>query len=277
MGWAFGLGALAVYYALAADGAPARRLLVGALGGLWGARLAFHLLRDRIVGKPEDGRYQALRAGWGRNAPAAFFVFFQAQALLDLLLSVPFLLTARHAAPRISGLEWAGVLLWAVALVGESVADHQLAAWRADPGHRGRTCRAGLWRYSRHPNYFCEFLIWCAYALIALPAPHGALALAAPALILFFLFRVTGIPTTEAQALKSRGDDYRRYQRETSVFVPWFPRAGARELQPQVDGEGRLAGRRHPREDPREPGAEAALRAPRRRGGAAGGHPRLHP
>lgn len=227
VGWAFGLGALAVYYALAGDGDPSRRLLVGLLGGAWGLRLAWHLLVDRVLGKPEDGRYQTLRAGWGRGAPLAFFIFFQAQAALDLLLSVPFLLACRNPAPALSPVEWAGALLWLIALAGETVADRQLAAWRADPAHRGRTCRAGLWRYSRHPNYFCEWLIWCAYALIALPAPHGWLALGAPVLILFFLFRVTGIPTTEAQALKSRGDDYRRYQRETSVFVPWFPRSGA--------------------------------------------------
>jgi steroid 5-alpha reductase family enzyme len=224
VGWALGLGALAVYYGLAGDGLPARRWLVALLGGLWGGRLALHLFFDRILGKPEDGRYQTLRAGWGQNAPAAFFVFFQAQALLDILLSLPFLLAARNPAPRLAPFEVGGALLWLIALLGEATADRQLAAWRADPAHRGRTCRAGLWRYSRHPNYFCEWLIWCAYALIALPAPHGWLALTAPALILVFLFRVTGIPTTEAQALRSRGDDYRRYQRETSVFVPWFPR-----------------------------------------------------
>lgn len=227
VGWAAGLGGLAVYYALAGEGAPERRLLVGLLGGAWGARLALHLLFDRVLGKPEDGRYQALRAGWGRRAPLAFFIFFQAQAALDVLLSVPFLLAAQHRAPGLGPLEWAGAALWLVALAGEALADRQLAAWRADPAHRGRTCRAGLWRWSRHPNYFCEWLIWCAYALIALPAPHGWLALGAPALILFFLFRVTGIPATEAQALRSRGEDYRRYQRETSVFVPWFPRKGA--------------------------------------------------
>lgn len=226
VGWAFGLGALAVYYGLAGDGHPARRLLVGVLGGAWGLRLAWHLLVDRVLGKPEDGRYQTLRAGWGRRAPVAFFIFFQAQAALDLLLSVPFLLACRNPAPALRPVEWAGALLWLCALAGEAVADRQLAAWRANPAHRGRTCRAGLWRWSRHPNYFCEWLIWCAYALIALPAPHGVWALGAPALILFFLFRVTGIPTTEAQALRSRGDDYRRYQRETSVFIPWFPRSG---------------------------------------------------
>lgn len=227
VGWAAGLAGLAIGYALAADTPPLRRLLVGLLGGVWGLRLAGHLLFDRVIGRPEDGRYQALRAAWGPRPGAAFFVFFQAQAALDLLLSVPFLLAVHNPAPRLHPLEGAGAALWLVALAGEAVADRQLAAWRADPAHRGRTCRAGLWRLSRHPNYFCEWLIWCAFALVALPAPHGWLAPAAPAVMLFFILRVTGIPPTEAQALRSRGDDYRRYQRETSAFFPWFPRRGS--------------------------------------------------
>jgi len=104
------------------------------------------------------------------------------------------------------------------------VADAQLGAWRRDPAHRGRTCRAGLWSWSRHPNYFFELVIWAAFALGATAAPGGALAWTAPALLALLIVRVTGIPPTEAQALRSRGDDYRAYQREVSVLVPWPPR-----------------------------------------------------
>ena len=110
------------------------------------------------------------------------------------------------------------------AIVGETVADRQLANWRKDPNNKGRTCRSGLWRYSRHPNYFCEWLMWCAYAALAWPGPLGPVALGAPALLLFLVLKVTGIPPTEARALASRGADYRRYQRTTSAFVPWPPR-----------------------------------------------------
>ena len=87
--------------------------------------------------------------------------------------------------------------------------------------------RQGLWRYSRHPNYFFQWLTWVAYALMALAAPWGWIGLLAPLLILYLIVFVTGIPPSEEQALKSRGDDYRRYQRETSAFVPWFPRRAA--------------------------------------------------
>ena len=110
-----------------------------------------------------------------------------------------------------------------MALAGESAADRQLEAFRRDPANRGKTCRVGLWRVSRHPNYFFEWLVWVAYFVFALASPWGWVTIYCPALMLFFLFRVTGIPATEAQALKSRGEDYRQYQRTTSAFFPWFP------------------------------------------------------
>ena len=121
-------------------------------------------------------------------------------------------------------LEWTGLALWATALAGEVLADRQLARFRGAPGNRGKTCRAGLWRYSRHPNYFFEWLIWCAYSLMTLPAPYGWIGLANPLLMLFLILKVTGIPANEARALQTRGEDYRRYQRSTSAFVPWFPK-----------------------------------------------------
>jgi steroid 5-alpha reductase family enzyme len=113
--------------------------------------------------------------------------------------------------------------VFVVALVGEWVADRQLAAFKADPNNRGRVCRAGLWRYSRHPNYFFEWLVWVAYFVFALPSPWGWLSALSPLLMLFFLFRITGIPATEEQSLRSRGAEYREYQRTTSVFFPRRP------------------------------------------------------
>lgn len=224
VGWALGLGGLAVFYALAGGGDPGRRLLVGAMGGLWGLRLGLHLW-DRVARDPhEDGRYRQIRADWGGNLRLKFLFFFQAQALLDILLSLPFLLACLDPSPRISPIAWAGLGLWAVSILSEAVADAQLRRFKADPTNRGRTCRAGLWRASRHPNYFFEWLVWVAFALVALPSPWGWTALACPALMLYFLLRVTGIPYTEAQSLRSRPEDYARYQRETSAFLPWFPK-----------------------------------------------------
>jgi steroid 5-alpha reductase family enzyme len=176
----------------------------------------------------EDGRYLELRARWGAAANRRFFWFFQAQGVLDVLLAAPLFVACANPAPRIHPLEWAGVGLWAIALAGESIADRQLDAFRRLPASRGRTCRVGLWRYSRHPNYFFEWLVWVAYFVFALASPWGWATVACPALMLYFLFRVTGIPATEAQALRTRGDDYRDYQATTSAFVPWLPKASGR-------------------------------------------------
>jgi steroid 5-alpha reductase family enzyme len=117
----------------------------------------------------------------------------------------------------------AGVVLWLGAVTGEAVADRQLERFRADPANRGRTCRVGLWSWSRHPNYFFEWLHWWAFALLAVGSPFAWIAALAPLLMLYSLLRVTGIPATEARALETRGDDYRDYQRTTSAFVPLPP------------------------------------------------------
>ena len=223
-GWGFLLPTIAILYAFTGTGYAPRRWLLAGMAAVWGYRLAFFLLFTRIIGHPEEGRYVELRQSWKTNLPLKFFLFFQAQALLDVMLSLPFLLAALDPRLELGWTAYGGASLWAIAFVGEAAADAQLSAFKSDPANKGKTCRAGLWMYSRHPNYFFEWLIWVAYALYAIAAPWGWLGIACPALMLFFLFRVTGIPATEAQALRSRGDEYRRYQQTTSAFVPWFPK-----------------------------------------------------
>lgn len=221
--WAGGLGGLAIYYALLAAGDPTRRLLIALLAGLWSFRLAGYIF-VRVAGEAEDGRYQRLRAHWRAQAQSKFFFFYQAQALTVALFSLPFLVVTAATGPLPAWASAAAVLIWAVAVGGETLADRQLAAWRAAPANGGRTCRSGLWRYSRHPNYFFEWLHWWTYIPLAWGSPWWWLTLLGQALMLFTLFKVTGIPHTERQALASRGEDYRAYQRSTSVFIPWFPK-----------------------------------------------------
>jgi steroid 5-alpha reductase family enzyme len=221
-GWAAGLPMIAAFAAWRLDGG-ARAWLLAGMVAVWGLRLSGYLLRARVIGHEEEGRYVELRRSWKTHLAARFFLFFQAQALLDVVLALPFLLVARHGGSP-GAIEWIAAGLWAGALVGEAVADRQLDRFKHNPATRGSVCAVGLWRFSRHPNYFCEWLVWVAYALYASGSPLGGLAWISPALILFFLLRVTGIPATEAQALRSRGDAYRAYQRRTSAFVPWFPR-----------------------------------------------------
>jgi steroid 5-alpha reductase family enzyme len=227
VGWAGAIAALAVWYGLNGDGSAGQRALAVVAGGTWGVRLASHLLVDRLLAAHEDGRYAHLRSHWGRRAPLGFLWFFVAQAALAVGFSMPFFVVAQHDAALPSSVQIVGLLVGSVGMTIEVVADRQLARFRRDPRHRGRTCRVGLWRWSRHPNYFGEWLIWVGFALIALPAPHGSWMLATPVAMYLFLTRVTGIPYTEAQALRSRGDDYRDYQRSTSAFFPWPPRRGS--------------------------------------------------
>jgi steroid 5-alpha reductase family enzyme len=226
VGWSLSVGLLAVAVALAGPGDPARRLLMAALVGAWALRLAFHLLVDRVLPPGEDGRYAMLRDRWGSRQQRNMLLFFQAQAIFAGAFAIPFAVIATNPRP-LGALDALAVLVWIAGLAGETLADAQLARFKADPSHRGTTCRAGLWSLSRHPNYFFEWIQWIAYALLAVGAPLAWLALSGPLLMLWFLLRVTGIPYTEKRALQSRGEDYARYQREVSAFVPWFPKRTA--------------------------------------------------
>ncbi|KGI77412.1 membrane protein [Oleiagrimonas soli] len=223
--WAGSMTASAAAYAWLGEGSMEARLSVLVLGGLWGARLFLYLFR-RVSGEPEDGRYAYLRQHWN-DAQGKFLAFFLAQAGFTALLSLPFLAAANNATPLPRWALTLALLIWLLSVGGEALADRQLARFRADPAHRGTTCRAGLWRYSRHPNYFFEWTHWFVYPLLAIGSPIGWLAWSGPVLMLLFLYRLTGIPYTEAQALRSRGDDYRAYQRSTSAFIPWPPKKDA--------------------------------------------------
>lgn len=220
--WSYAFAGLVAYYAIAADGWPVRRALIGALACIWSIRLGTHLA-IRVIGHHpvEDGRYLVLRQRWAGNLTWEMFKFFQFQAVSVVVLGAAFVCASVNPSPVLHPLEIAGAALWLVALTGEAVADRQLAAFKRDPANRGRVCEVGLWRYSRHPNYFFEWLVWVAFFVFALGSPWGWVAIVGPASILWLLLRVTGIPMNEEQNLRSRGDAYRRYQATTSRFVPW--------------------------------------------------------
>lgn len=222
IGWASGIGLVAIFYAVALEGDVARRALVAALAWGWGFRLAAYI-HWRNHGKPEDGRYRKLREEWGGNFQRRLFNFYQFQAVTVVLLSLSPWAAMRNPASVVGPWTAAGVAIWILSVGGEALADAQLARFRRRPENKGRTCRAGLWRYSRHPNYFFEWLHWWVYVLLAAGWGGFWLTLVAPALMLYVLLKVTGIPATEAHALASRGEEYREYQRTTSAFFPWFP------------------------------------------------------
>lgn len=222
-GWGSALALCAFLYALLAPGCLLQRLVICVPVGVENLRVALLVLYRHDGG--EDRRYQELRRRWrakGREQ-LTFGIFYQAQGLLAALLSVPALLGSFNVDGLIA-VQWAGLVLWVVAVAFEVVADRQLTAFRRDPANKGGVMDRGLWRYSRHPNYFFQTLTWVAYALIAVAAPYGWLAFLAPLLILYLVLFVTGVPPAEESSLRTRGDAYRLYQERTSVFVPWLPK-----------------------------------------------------
>lgn len=223
--WSALFALLAAIDGVLGSGDPTRRAIGASMMILWSLRLATHLGR-RVLGHldREDVRYAKLRASWGAAANRKMLLFFLFQGSTNVVLSVPILIVCLNPRPGLGGFEFAGLLLFAISLAGESLADAQLRRFQSDPANRGHVCAAGLWRYSRHPNYFFEWLVWCAYLLFALGSPWGWIAAYCPLLMFWFLYKVTGIPATEEHSLQSRGEEYRQYQRTTSPFVPWFPK-----------------------------------------------------
>ena len=221
--WSYNFPIIALLLLWLAPAWPWRKLLICGMVLIAGIRLGTHLL-IRITRhlNEEEGRYQQLRKEWSPNPDRKFFWFFQAQALSNVLLCIPFFIITANYEPGFSGWEMAGALLWLISVTGETLADRQLAAFKKDPQSKGRVCDRGLWNYSRHPNYFFEWLMWMSYFVFALGSPYGIFAIISPAVILYLLLKVTGIPTTEEQSIRSKGDAYRAYQKSTSSFIPWF-------------------------------------------------------
>jgi steroid 5-alpha reductase family enzyme len=221
--WSYGVAILAPIYALAGPGHPERKFAFTVLGVAWSLRLGTHLFFRVLHHHPqEDVRYQGLRQRW--PGTFKFLLFHELQAVVVVIFSLPFLLAAWRPMP-LRELDFIGLGLVVAALLGESLADRQLRRFKADPANKGRVCDTGLWRYSRHPNYFCEWLVWVGFALTSLDTPYGWITLLCPLLMYHFLTKVTGIPITEEYSLKSKPDAYRAYQRRTNAFFPGPTRA----------------------------------------------------
>jgi steroid 5-alpha reductase family enzyme len=224
--FSYGMTLLAPLYAWSGTGTLERKLVFTGVGLAWSLRLGTYLL-VRVAGHhpKEDSRYEALRERW--SGPWMFLLFFEMQAVLVVIFSLPFLFSAFNPAPELRVSEMVGLAVAGLALLGESLADIQMQRFKRNPANSGEVCQVGLWNYSRHPNYFFESMIWWGLALAALSSPSGWICVICPLMMLYFLLRVTGIPLTEEYAIKRRGERYREYQRTTSAFVPWFKKTGA--------------------------------------------------
>ena len=220
--WAYSLGAVAVLYGVLGTGDPVCRAL-SALGGLvWGVRLGTHLWK-RNYGKPEDARYHRFREEWGDKAASKMFWFFQLQVVISMLLSIAFLVPSYRSSPAGAGWLLVAIALWIVSVAGEGIADRQLKRFSADPANRDTVCRVGLWRYSRHPNYFFECVHWVAYIALSVGTSWGWFTLLPPVLMAWLLLKLSGIPLLEESMAKRRAG-YADYMRTTSALIPWPPR-----------------------------------------------------
>ena len=223
--WSISVGVAGVAAALAplAPGTTTRQLIVAALVAIWSLRLGGHIAaRTREGG--DDPRYKALKEEWGADRRRRLFWFLQIQAAAAFLLVVTILIAAHNPAPWPGAGDVIGIVLAGAAILGEAIADRQLARFRGDAANRGKVCDVGLWGWSRHPNYFFEWLGWVAYAVIAIDLsggyPWGWLALGGPAFMYWILVYASGIPPLEAHMLRSRGDAFRDYQARVSAFWP---------------------------------------------------------
>jgi steroid 5-alpha reductase family enzyme len=222
--WGFGFVLVAVCGFIWGDaGAAPRGLLIGAMVGVWGLRLGGYLLW-RNAGHGEDPRYAAMRRKWGaRFWWVSFFSVFAFQGAILWFISLPIQVVQVAPSGPLRTLDAAGVAIWLVGLLFESVGDHQLARFKADPANAGAVMDRGLWRYTRHPNYCGDFCVWWGVFVVALSAPQGLYTIASPVLMSFLLLRISGVPMLE-RGMRERRPGYTDYIRRTNAFLPWPPR-----------------------------------------------------
>jgi len=223
--WGLGFVMLAWLFCLLSPALTPRSWLVATLITLWGMRLSAHIFR-RHHGHGEDPRYQAMRAShgsafWWRS----LFTVFWLQGAILWFVALPLLVAVRAAAPAaLNAVDGLGVLLFAIGFGFEVVGDYQLERFKAEPGNRGHVLDRGLWRYTRHPNYFGDATMWWGMYAIAASTPGGWLTVLSPFLMTLLLMRVSGVTLLE-ESLKVSKPGYRAYIMRTPVFFPWFPRA----------------------------------------------------
>ncbi len=219
--WAFGIGLSGLVFTIFGTGDLSKRTAAAGLAVFWGGRLGHHLQkRIRKHHPKEDSRYTELRKTWNDRQ---FLGFFEVQALSVILLAMPYFLVSRDSSPW--GIwESIGIAVALIGIIGETLSDHQMSKFKAANPDPKAVCKTGLWRYSRHPNYFFEMVIWIGIFLFACGSAYGWVTAYAPAAITFLLLKVTGIPPTEASAVNRKGTAYLEYQRTTSPFIPLPPK-----------------------------------------------------
>ena len=220
--WGIGFVVLAWVGLLTGSGATPRSILLVALITLWGVRLGAHI-HIRNAGRGEDFRYLNWRNTWGRWFHLrSYFQIFMLQGIFMVIVAMPVILVNANGGGALGWLDALGCLIWLIGFSFEAVGDYQLLRFMKNPANKGRVMRSGVWRLTRHPNYFGEATLWWGCFLIAASVPHGLVALISPVVIDWLLLCVSGIPMLE----KKYADrpEYQEYKRTTSAFFPWFPK-----------------------------------------------------
>jgi steroid 5-alpha reductase family enzyme len=222
--WPLGFVVVAWVARAVGDGDPARQWVLVAMTTIWGLRLSGYLAW-RKRGAPEDPRYQAMRRHWGeeRFPLVSLLTVFALQGTLLWIVSLPVQLGQTRATPGVGGLAFAGIALWLLGVVFETVGDAQLARFKADPASAGQVMDRGLWRYTRHPNYFGDACVWWGIALVAAETGIGAIGLVGALVMTVLLVRVSGVPMLE-RSMARRRPGYTEYVARTSAFIPRRPR-----------------------------------------------------
>lgn len=218
--WAWSLALAAITIAVFSEGTEERRWLMASLTSIWAIRLGGFLFWGRIRKGLSDGRYENWIKEMGDKVNFKMFLFFQVQALSVIFLSVTFIAvcSAQHT---IVVYDFLAIALFLIAILGEWHSDRTLNQFRLNPANKGKVCNIGLWQYSRHPNYFFEWMHWLCYPLFCIgSSTEFLISLIGPLSLLVLILKVSGIPLTEAQAIRSRGQAYKDYQMTTPSFFP---------------------------------------------------------
>jgi len=224
IGWGIGFILIAISLLITVNPLDAKDLLISAMIAVWGVRLALHIY-IRAKGKPEDFRYAQWRKDWGDKAAVyAFFKVFMLQGAIMLFVALPLMVVFNSFDVQLTMISFAGLLIFITGFLFESIGDYQVYRFKKDPVNKGKIITTGLWKYTRHPNYFGESLLWWGIGIFAVGSDLFWLAFASPLLINFLLVKVSGVPMLEK---KYEGrDDWEKYKKVTPAFVPLIGRKG---------------------------------------------------
>jgi len=222
MGWGAGFVVVAFVTLLSQGAYAERNLLITLLITIWGGRLTYYIVR-RNWGKPEDFRYAKWRKEWGSwLVPRAFLQVFMLQGLLMLIIGYPIIVVNSSPQPGLNFIDYLGLFIWITGFFFESVGDKQLAEFKKDPANKGHVIQSGLWKYTRHPNYFGEATMWWGIFLLTISVPLGWSAVISPLTITLMLLYVSGVPMLEKKYKDN--PEFQEYARRTNKFFPWVPK-----------------------------------------------------